>query len=98
MAAEAGCLGIPFIRCNDFVGRISYLKELEETYGLGYGIRPDNEKLLMTTISKLVQQTDKNTVWATKLERMLHDKIDVATYFTELIENYPESVKNISVT
>ena len=25
MAAEAGVLGVPFIRCNDFVGRIGYL-------------------------------------------------------------------------
>lgn len=38
MAAEAGVLGTPFIRFNDFVGRIGYLRELEDTYALGYGI------------------------------------------------------------
>lgn len=38
MAAEAGVLGTPFIRFNDFVGRIGYLRELEDTYQLGYGI------------------------------------------------------------
>lgn len=38
MAAEAGVLGVPFVRFNDFVGRLSYLHELEDVYQLGYGI------------------------------------------------------------
>ncbi len=38
MAAEAGVLGVPFVRFNDFVGRIGYLCELEDVYELGYGI------------------------------------------------------------
>ena len=38
MAAEAGVVGTPFVRFNDFVGRIGYLRELEDTYELGYGI------------------------------------------------------------
>ena len=31
-------LGVPFVRFNDFVGRIGYLRELEDVYELGYGI------------------------------------------------------------
>lgn len=38
MAAEAGVLGVPFVRFNDFIGRIGYLRELEDVYELGYGI------------------------------------------------------------
>lgn len=38
MAAEAGVLGVPFVRFNDFVGRIGYLRELEDVYELGYGV------------------------------------------------------------
>lgn len=38
MAAEAGVLGTPFVRFNDFVGRIGYLRELEDVYELGYGV------------------------------------------------------------
>lgn len=41
MAAEAGVLGVPFVRFNDFVGRIGYLRELEDVYHLGFGIRAD---------------------------------------------------------
>lgn len=57
MAAEAGVLGTPFVRFNDFVGRIGYLDELEESqahpyvdylhidkhYDLGIGIRASEE-------------------------------------------------------
>jgi hypothetical protein len=38
MAAESGVLGVPFVRFNDFVGRIGYLRELEDKYELGYGV------------------------------------------------------------
>lgn len=43
MAAEAGVLGTPFVRFNDFVGRIGYLRELEDVYHLGYGIRANTK-------------------------------------------------------
>ena len=38
MSAEAGILGTPFVRFNDFVGRINYMAEMEDVYELGYGI------------------------------------------------------------
>lgn len=46
MAAEAGVLGVPFVRFNDFVGRIGYLRELEDVYHLGYGIRANAEPFI----------------------------------------------------
>ena len=46
MAAESGVLGVPFIRFNDFVGKISYLDELENNYKLGFGINTNNNKKL----------------------------------------------------
>lgn len=52
MAAEAGVLGVPFVRFNDFVGRIGYLKELEDVYHLGFGVHasplPDNSPIRRT--------------------------------------------------
>ena len=35
MSAEAGILGTPFVRFNDFVGRINYMTEMEDVYELG---------------------------------------------------------------
>lgn len=53
MAAEAGVLGVPFVRFNDFVGRIGYLRELEDDYQLGIGIRASSNELVSERISEL---------------------------------------------
>ncbi|MGM9831306.1 MAG: hypothetical protein ACI3Z5_04730 [Paludibacteraceae bacterium] len=103
MAAEAAVLGVPFIRYNDFVGRIGYLRELEDTYHLGYGIRatksdnallsalPTGKKALYDRVEQLVQ-TDAETRKGTFQERrlkMLAEKIDYAKFLTWFVENYP---------
>ncbi len=96
MAAEAGVLGIPFIRFNDFVGRIGYLRELEEIYQLGIGIRASaegaTEKLYEAT-RQLVElpAEERVQIYTQRRERMLADKIDYAKFLTWFIENYPES-------
>ncbi len=55
MCAEAGVLGVPFIRYNTFVGRLGYLKELEEKYELGIGILPGGINELETQINSLIK-------------------------------------------
>jgi len=92
MAAEAGVLGTPFVRFNDFVGRIGYLAELEDKYRLGYGIRPDNPEKLLETVKRLIDTEDLKAVFAGRREKMLNDKIDTARFMTWFIENYPQSV------
>lgn len=91
MAAEAGVLGTPFIRFNDFVGRIGYLNELENTYNLGYGIKPDQPELLLKTIEKLLSKPDRDKIFEQRRKKMLSEKINLADFMTWLIENYPES-------
>jgi len=98
MAAEAGILGTPFIRYNDFVGRLGYLNELEEKYNLGFGIRPGDEEKLFSAIRTLLNTPDLHEVWQKRRQKMLEDKINVAVYMTELIENYPESLKSLITT
>ncbi len=91
MAAEAGVLGVPFIRFNDFVGRLGYLRELEDVYQLGYGIRPNEEDKLFDTVESLLSMTDRKNVFQRRRTAMLNDKIDVAAFLTWFIENYPQS-------
>ena len=93
MAAEAGVLGTPFVRFNDFVGRIGYLNELENKYKLGFGIKPDNPQALLSTINSLVRMENLKAVFAERRRAMLKDKIDVAQFMTWFIENYPASAK-----
>jgi predicted glycosyltransferase len=96
MAAEAGCLGVPFIRCNDFVGRIGYLKDLEDHYQLGFGIRPSEEDKLYATLQSLLDNTGLQEEWKRRRTHMLSEKIEVASFFTSLIENYPASVNEVT--
>ena len=93
MAAEAGVLGTPFIRFNDFVGRIGYLNELENKYKLGFGIKPNEPQVLLSTVERLVNRKDLKAVFEERRKAMLRDKIDVAKFMTWFIEEYPESVK-----
>ena len=88
MAAEAGVLGVPFIRFNDFVGRIGYLDELENYYNLGFGIKPDDEEKLYETVSELLSMPDRKGIFQERRMRMLSEKINFADFLTDFIENY----------
>jgi uncharacterized protein len=81
MAAEAGVLGIPFIRHNGFVGRISYLAELEDKYRLGFGIPADKGEEVIVTLRRLLADEDRSARWAARRAAMLGDKIDVSEFF-----------------
>ena len=93
MAAEAGVLGTPFIRYNDFVGRIGYLKEIEEKYEMGYGIKPNEPEILYKKVRELLDTPNLKEVWFKKREKMLSEKIDVTAFMVWFIENYPDSAK-----
>jgi predicted glycosyltransferase len=91
MAAEAGVLGTPFIRFNDFVGRIGYLNEMENYYSLGYGISPSSPEKLFSTIDLLLDLKDLRTPFLRNRQRMLNEKIDVNRFLIWFLENFPRS-------
>lgn len=93
MAAEAGVMGVPFVRFNDFVGRIGYLRELEDVYKLGYGIKTNEVEKLYKTVSDLISMPDRSEVFALRRQKMLSEKIDYAQFLTWFIENYPQSAQ-----
>lgn len=95
MSAEAGVLGTPYIRYNDFVGRISYLEDLEQNYNLGYGIKIKDKDLLFKKVNELLSIEDIEMVWQQKRRKMLADKIDLTAYMIWLFENYPQSTDKI---
>ena len=88
MAAEAAVLGVPFIRINDFVGRISYLNELENSYSLGYGYKPSEIDKAFLKASELLEMKNLNDVFQKRREKMLSEKINLADYLTRFLENY----------
>ena len=96
MAAEAGVLGVPFVRFNDFVGRIGYLNELENVYHLGYGIKAsesESTEKMYGIVRDIIEMPNRKEEWQTRRQKMLSEKIDYAQFLTWFIENYPESRK-----
>lgn len=91
MAAEAGVLGVPFVRFNDFVGRIGYLRELEDDYNLGFGVKTNDVERLYQVIMDLIQMPNRKTLFQERRQKMLSEKIDFAKFLTWFIESYPES-------
>jgi hypothetical protein len=87
MSAESGVLGVPFIRFNAFAGKIGYLVELEEKYQLGVSIHPDNEEALYRQVTTWLPLLGDRLHWEAKRQRLLNDKIEVASFMTRLIES-----------
>ena len=88
MAAEAGVLGVPFIRFNDFVGRIGYLDDLENKFELGFGVKTQNVENLYIKVKELILMENRKEIFQKRRELMLLNKIDVTKYLVDLIINY----------
>lgn len=93
MAAESAVLGVPFVRCNDFVGKISYLDELENHYLLGYGISPSHTDELLEKVKEIVYLQNRKKAFNSRKEKMIKEKIKTSDFLTWLIDTYPESVQ-----
>lgn len=98
MAAEAGVLGVPFIRINSFVGRISYLNEIENKYKLGFGFKPDAETFIYAKIEELMQNQELKLDFLKKRQEMLNDKIDVTQFILNLIYQFHKNNNKFSLT
>ena len=89
MANEAGVLGVPFIRFNDFVGKIGLLIKLEDYYQLGYGIKTADEDKLYETVSMLLNMENRRQVFQERRQKLLSDSINFSDFLTNYIESYP---------
>lgn len=87
MSAEAGVLGTPYIRYNDFVNKIGYLKELEEIYQLGFGITPDYPDQLLDKAKELASDENVSEIFKKRRKKMLSEKINVADFLYDYIIN-----------
>lgn len=85
MAAEAAVLGIPFIRYNDFVGKISYLDELENKYSLGYGFKTNESEKLKLKLIQLLENENLEDEWVKNRQKLLKDKVDFTDYIFKFI-------------
>ena len=83
--AEAAVLGTPALRLNDFVGRISYLADLERR-GLAFGFLPGREADLLARLEALVSQPSRRAEFAARRAGLLAETIDPLPWLCALLE------------
>jgi hypothetical protein len=87
VAAEAAVLGTPALRASTFAGRIAYLEELEHRYGLTFGYHPIASGAFLAKLDELLARgSGLKASFAAGHQRMLAEKIDVARWFVDFIE------------
>lgn len=81
LIAEAAVLGVPNLRCNSFVGRISYLEELEKRFGLSVGVPVgEPERLVEQTRAWLGDLPSVKAAWQARRRAMLEACVDVSDW------------------
>ncbi|MBV6510878.1 MAG: hypothetical protein FMNOHCHN_00356 [Ignavibacteriaceae bacterium] len=85
MTVECCMLGVPNIRINTFVGKISVLEELEKKYELTIGIHPNNKDLLFGQVHEFLNDAQLHDRFQTRRLKMLSEKIDVTSFVFDLI-------------
>jgi predicted glycosyltransferase len=86
MTAEAAVLGTPAVRFNDFVGKLSYLEELEHKFNLTYGIKTSDSDKLFKTVKTLLDTPDLKARWALRRKEMLKQRINSAEFMNKLVD------------
>ncbi len=81
VTAEAAVLGIPNIRANTFVRRITYLKELEKKYGLTKGFLPhETDNLICEAQGYLEDAENVRHDFQHKRNKMLQQCVNLADW------------------
>jgi predicted glycosyltransferase len=86
MTSEAAVLGVPSLRCNSFVGRISYLEELEHKYQLTKGFKPHQRDQLFAQMNLWLADPNLKKIWQDRRAAMLKEKINLADWIYNFVQ------------
>ena len=85
MAAEAAVLGTPNLRVSSWKGRLDYLDELENSYGITESFLPREQARFFDRLETYAQHPDPRALIREGHRRMLADKCDVAEWYTRFV-------------
>jgi predicted glycosyltransferase len=85
MAAEAAVLGTPSLRVSSWTGRLAYLTELEQRYGLTFAYHPRDADELLAHLDRWLAEPRLRASLADRHARMLAEKVDVAEWFVDFL-------------
>jgi uncharacterized protein len=86
MMAEAAVLGTPSLRVSSWTGRLAYLTELEQRYGLTFAYTPDRAAELMAHVDRWLAEPSLRQTLSSSHRQLLSDKVDMAEWFVRFLE------------
>jgi predicted glycosyltransferase len=86
MAAEAAVLGTPSLRVSSWTGRLAYLLELEQRYGLTFAFPPSRSAELFEQLDRWLGKARLREELQPRHQRLLAEKVDVARWYTDFLE------------
>jgi predicted glycosyltransferase len=87
-ASEAAVLGVPGIRFNDFVGKISIMEEKETKFDLYYGFKTNQFDAMLQKVNVLLDEDCLNEKWLEKRNKMLHTVEDINEKLIKTINTF----------
>lgn len=90
MASEAACLGVPAVYISNTAR--GYTTEQDKKYGLIKHFELRQWDQIVKTV-KLWSSSDLRDTWQEKRRALWKDKIEVTDWLTDLINDYPQSIK-----
>lgn len=95
MCEEAAVLGVPNVLYQ--YRPIYYTDHLAKDYGLIKIFQHQSDKLenLMKFVDELLVSDALKNEWEKRLQKMLSEKIDVTSFLEWIVENYPQSLKEL---
>jgi uncharacterized protein len=93
MATEGAIIGTPTIRCNRFVGKndMGNFIELEDRYSLLCNVKEANQ--VLENARRILNTPEVNKIYQHRRDLLLKETIDITSFFTWFIENYPDSLQ-----
>ncbi len=93
MTVESAMVGTPALRISSFVGRLSYIDEVER-YQLAHGYKPGDEANALKQIASLIENTSATReTYRKRLDQFIGDKGDPLPTIVECLRNVVEGIK-----
>jgi len=92
MCSEASVLGTPSVEFDDYFEEIEQMQELEDKYGLTFGMKISDPENMFRKVEELLNTPNLKEVFQERRRKLLSATIDVSAFIVWLIENYPKSV------
>lgn len=98
MHVEAGLLGTPSIRTNNWIDsglNFNYIDYIEDEYGLGVSISPKKRDELIQTVKEFTADGMKQQ-WVAKRDRFFRENTNLTDFLYWFVTEYPDSISNLS--